>query len=36
MAPSYPFSQMSEVRDPILEGKTLFEFITKQNAEPNP
>lgn len=31
---AYPFSQMSDVRDPILEGKTLFEFIATQNAEP--
>ena len=29
-----PFSKMREVRDPVLEGKTLFEFIVEQNAEP--
>lgn len=29
---AHPFSQMSEVRDPVLEGKTLFEFIATQNA----
>ncbi|MDQ3773964.1 MAG: serine protease [Pseudomonadota bacterium] len=31
---AYPFSHMSAVRDPVLEGKTFFEFIATQNDEP--
>jgi hypothetical protein len=31
---AYPFSQMSAIRDPVLDGKTLFEFIAAQNDEP--
>lgn len=31
---AYPFSHLKEIRDPVLENKTLFEFIAEQNHEP--
>lgn len=31
---AYPFSQLNAIRDPILAGKTLLEFITAQNDGP--
>ena len=30
-----PFSHLKAVHDPILEGKTLLEFVAGQNADPN-
>jgi hypothetical protein len=31
---AYPFSHLSEIHDPVLEGKTLIEFISGQNIGP--
>jgi hypothetical protein len=31
---AYPFSQMTAVRDPALEGQTLIEFVATENDEP--
>lgn len=31
---AYPFVHLKEIRDPVLENKTLFEFIEQQNHEP--
>jgi V8-like Glu-specific endopeptidase len=31
---TYPFSRLKDIRDPVLDNKTLFDFITQQNREP--
>lgn len=31
---AYPFTHLKEIRDPVLENRTLFELIVAQNHEP--